>query len=187
MEQRETLLCHTLVQWMKCENIYRVIPLCSDGAGRTFIVSYPCIAVEQRDLYRVIPLYSEWSEKTFIVSYPRDVNEVWEPLPCHTLVNWWNSDNLYSAIPKHQWKNILFYDLFRNESERVIFLLYFFLPLMIIRNNTLECSTKTLIRLLSRCCHKLFTFSSSSPEPLDQFQPNLAQASLGEENSSLFK
>ena len=29
------------------------------------------------------------------------------------------------------------------------------------------------------CCHKLFTFSSSSPEPLDQFQPNLAQNILG--------
>ena len=27
--------------------------------------------------------------------------------------------------------------------------------------------------------HKLFTFSSSSPEPLDQFQPNLAQSILG--------
>ena len=30
---------------------------------------------------------------------------------------------------------------------------------------------------LSVC--KLFTFSSSSPEPLDQFQPNLAQSILG--------
>ena len=29
-----------------------------------------------------------------------------------------------------------------------------------------------------RCC-KLFTFSSSSPEPLGQFQPNLAQSILG--------
>ena len=28
-------------------------------------------------------------------------------------------------------------------------------------------------------CRKLFTFSSSSPEPLDQFQPNLAQSVLG--------
>ena len=34
---------------------------------------------------------------------------------------------------------------------------------------------------------KLFTFSSSSSEPLGQFQPNLAQASLGEGDSSLFK
>ena len=30
-----------------------------------------------------------------------------------------------------------------------------------------------------RCRRKLFTFSSSSPEPLDQFQPNLAQSILG--------
>ena len=31
-----------------------------------------------------------------------------------------------------------------------------------------------------RCpCCKLFTFSSSSPEPLSQFQPNLAQSILG--------
>ena len=30
-----------------------------------------------------------------------------------------------------------------------------------------------------RCCRKLFTFSSSSPEPLGQFQPNLAQSILG--------
>ena len=29
------------------------------------------------------------------------------------------------------------------------------------------------------CCRKLFTFSSSSPEPLGQFQPNLAQNILG--------
>ena len=29
------------------------------------------------------------------------------------------------------------------------------------------------------CCLKLFTFSSSSPEPLGQFQPNLAQSILG--------
>ena len=28
-------------------------------------------------------------------------------------------------------------------------------------------------------CHKLFTFSSSSPEPLTQFQPNLAQSIFG--------
>ena len=80
-----------------------------------------------------------------------------------------------------------------------------FLPLMIIRNNILECSTKNInstpepksqvsfsdhnlsVVCRRRCCHKLFTFSSSSPEPLDQFQPYLAQASLGEEYSSLFK
>ena len=30
-----------------------------------------------------------------------------------------------------------------------------------------------------RCCHKLFTFYSSSPEPLAQFQPNMAQSILG--------
>ena len=30
-----------------------------------------------------------------------------------------------------------------------------------------------------RRCRKLFTFSSSSPEPLGQFQPNLAQSILG--------
>ena len=29
------------------------------------------------------------------------------------------------------------------------------------------------------CCRKLFTFSSSSPGPLGQFQPNLAQSILG--------
>ena len=29
------------------------------------------------------------------------------------------------------------------------------------------------------CCRKLFTFSSSPPEPLSQFQPNLAQCILG--------
>ena len=36
-----------------------------------------------------------------------------------------------------------------------------------------------------RCssCHKLFTFSSSSPEPLGQFQPNLSQTFLGEGGS----
>ena len=37
-------------------------------------------------------------------------------------------------------------------------------------------------RLLSVVCLsvcKLFTFSTSSPEPLDQFQPNLAQIILG--------
>ena len=28
-------------------------------------------------------------------------------------------------------------------------------------------------------CHKLFTFPSSSPEPMGQFQPNLAQSILG--------
>ena len=30
-----------------------------------------------------------------------------------------------------------------------------------------------------RCCSKLFTFLSSSPESLGQFQPNLAQSILG--------
>ena len=30
-----------------------------------------------------------------------------------------------------------------------------------------------------RRCFKLFTFSSSSQEPLGQFQPNLAQSILG--------
>ena len=36
-------------------------------------------------------------------------------------------------------------------------------------------------RRCRRCCRcrKLFTFSSSSPEPLGQFQPNLAQSILG--------
>ena len=32
---------------------------------------------------------------------------------------------------------------------------------------------------LIKICHKLFTFSSSSPEPLGQFQPKLAQSILG--------
>ena len=34
-------------------------------------------------------------------------------------------------------------------------------------------------RCWRRCRHKLFTFSSSSPEPQGQFQPNLAQSILG--------
>ena len=34
-------------------------------------------------------------------------------------------------------------------------------------------------RCRCRCRRKLFTFSSSSPEPLGQFQPNLAQSILG--------
>ena len=43
-------------------------------------------------------------------------------------------------------------------------------------------------RCCFRCCRcKLFTFSSSSPEPLSQFQPNWHKASLGEGDSSLFK
>ena len=33
-------------------------------------------------------------------------------------------------------------------------------------------------RRCRRCCRKLFTFSSSSPDPLGQFQPNLAQSIL---------
>ena len=33
-------------------------------------------------------------------------------------------------------------------------------------------------RRCRRCCRKLFTFSSSSPEPLGQFQSNLAQSIL---------
>ena len=33
------------------------------------------------------------------------------------------------------------------------------------------------LSVVRRCrCRKLFTFSSSSPEPLGQFQPNLAQS-----------
>ena len=34
-------------------------------------------------------------------------------------------------------------------------------------------------RRCRRRCRKLFTFSSSSSEPLGQFQPNLAQSILG--------
>ena len=34
-------------------------------------------------------------------------------------------------------------------------------------------------RRCRRCRRKLFTFSSSSPEPLGQFQSNLAQSILG--------
>ena len=30
-----------------------------------------------------------------------------------------------------------------------------------------------------RCCRKLFTFSSSSPELLGEYQPNLAQSIIG--------
>ena len=40
----------------------------------------------------------------------------------------------------------------------------------------------SVVRRLCPCrqrCRKLFTFSSSSPEPLGQFQPNLAQCILG--------
>ena len=39
----------------------------------------------------------------------------------------------------------------------------------------------SVVRRCCRCCRrrKLFTFSSSSPEPLGQFQPNLAQNILG--------
>ena len=35
------------------------------------------------------------------------------------------------------------------------------------------------LSVVRRRCRKLFTFSSSSPEPLGQFQPNLAQSILG--------
>ena len=109
MEQRDPLSCHTHVQWI---------------GVRTFIVLYPCTVMEQRDpllchtlvqwmkrenIYRVIPLWSKWSVRTFTVSYPCKLMEQREPLLRHT-----------KKI------NILFYDLFRNESERVIFLLYFF-------------------------------------------------------------
>ena len=37
------------------------------------------------------------------------------------------------------------------------------------------------------CCRKLFTFASSSPEPLGQFQPNMAQNKLGYWEFNLFK
>ena len=40
----------------------------------------------------------------------------------------------------------------------------------------------SVVRRRCRCrrrCRKLFTFSSSSPEPLGQFQQNLAQSILG--------
>ena len=37
-----------------------------------------------------------------------------------------------------------------------------------------------------RRCRKLFTFSSSSPEPVGQFQSNLAQSILGLRDSNLF-
>ena len=40
-------------------------------------------------------------------------------------------------------------------------------------------SDKNLSVFRCRRCHKLFTFSSSSPKPLGQFQPNLAQSILG--------
>ena len=36
-------------------------------------------------------------------------------------------------------------------------------------------------------CRQLFTFSSSSPEPLGQFQPNLAQSILGRREFKFFK
>ena len=37
------------------------------------------------------------------------------------------------------------------------------------------------------CCHKLLTLSSSSPEPLGQFNQTWEKSSLGEGDSSLFK
>ena len=37
----------------------------------------------------------------------------------------------------------------------------------------------SVVRRRRCCCRKLFTFSPSSPEPLDQFQPNLAQSIFG--------
>ena len=37
----------------------------------------------------------------------------------------------------------------------------------------------SVVRRRCRRCCQLFTFSSSSPEPLGQFQPNLAQSILG--------
>ena len=39
--------------------------------------------------------------------------------------------------------------------------------------------SKFVLRCCRRRCHKLFTFSSSSPEPQGQFQPNFAQSILG--------
>ena len=38
-----------------------------------------------------------------------------------------------------------------------------------------------------RCRCKLFTFSSSSPEPLGQFQPNLAQSILVQRGFKFYK
>ena len=42
-----------------------------------------------------------------------------------------------------------------------------------------RCRCRRCRRCRRRRCRKLFTFSSSSPEPLSQFQPNLAQSILG--------
>ena len=40
-------------------------------------------------------------------------------------------------------------------------------------------SDQNLLVVHRRHCHKQFTFSSHSPEPLDQFQQNLARSILG--------
>ena len=40
-------------------------------------------------------------------------------------------------------------------------------------------SDRSLSIVRRRCRRKLFTFSSSSPEALGQFQPNLAQGIIG--------
>ena len=47
--------------------------------------------------------------------------------------------------------------------------------------------SKFVRRCCWRRCRKLLTFSSSSAEPLGQFQPNLAKAFLSKRISSLFK
>ena len=42
-----------------------------------------------------------------------------------------------------------------------------------------RCRRRRCRRCRCHCRRKLFTFSSSSPEPLGQFQTNLAQSILG--------
>ena len=45
----------------------------------------------------------------------------------------------------------------------------------------------SVVRHFCCCCRKLFTFSSSSPEPLGWFQPNLVQSIFGWRDTILFK
>ena len=48
-------------------------------------------------------------------------------------------------------------------------------------------SSLSLCHCCRRRCRKLFTFLSSSPEPLGQFQPNLAQSILGWRGFTFFQ
>ena len=135
------------------------------------------------------PMSQKTSGRTIEVPINGECNLLWfffsMELKKFTFTSKWYFFSVVSYVVVMIWPWLLY--VFTLHYRYIICFFYFFVfkkrMFLIFSSSERKaqmCFSDQHLSVVRRCqCHKLFTFSSSSLEPLDQFQPNLAQSILG--------